>query len=92
MKTRTFESFSDPSHGWIKVPKTLLVELGIANKISHCSYMKVHHAYLEEDADATTFMQAMAERGIQVKFRHRTADRLSRIRNYPGYLPGVQHG
>ena len=49
---------SDPGHGWLEVPKTLLVELAIQDKITPYSYENGRMAYLEEDCDMATFMQA----------------------------------
>ena len=50
--------FHDPGHGWLAVPKSELVQLGIADKISNCSYMRGATAYLEEDCDAELFYTA----------------------------------
>lgn len=58
MKTKTYTYFTDPGHGWLRVKKSELQELGIANKISPYSYMRGNHAYLEEDCDMAKFMQA----------------------------------
>lgn len=83
-----FDVISDPGHGWIKVPKKLLVGLGIADKITPYSYMRGDFAYLEEDCDAGTFMKAMAEQrpDVQVEQRLRTCyERPSRVRNYSSY-------
>lgn len=80
-----FHSYSDPGHGWAKVPLAMLRELGIASEITPYSYMKGDYAYLEEDCDLSTFMRAMDKRGVAVKFRHHTADKRSRIRNFNSY-------
>ena len=62
MKKYTF--YEDPGHGWLEVPMTELVELGIADVITPCSYMTRDYvaphklAYLEEDCDLTTFLVA----------------------------------
>ena len=49
--------YSDPSHGWLRVPKQILSELGIEKEISSFSYMKGKYVYLEEDADLTLFAE-----------------------------------
>jgi hypothetical protein len=49
---------SDPGHGWLEVPKTLLKELAIQDKITAYSYENGRMVYLEEDCDMATFMQA----------------------------------
>lgn len=80
-----FDVLTDPGHGWIKVPKKLLVELGIADKITPYNYMRGDFAYLEEDADAATFFEAMKAAGKSIEQRVRSADKPSRVRNYSSY-------
>lgn len=89
MKTRTFDAISDPGHGWLKVPCKLLCELGITKAITPYSYVKGEYAYLEEDCDLSTFMNAMREQrpDTEIKQRPRIADKSSRVRNYSGYTP-----
>jgi len=58
MKTKTYTYFTDPGHGWLRVKKSELAALGIANQISPYSYMRGDHAYLEEDCDMAKFMKA----------------------------------
>lgn len=45
-------------HGFISVKRKELSELGILDKISSYSYQKGNTVYLEEDRDATTFIEA----------------------------------
>ncbi len=82
----TYDFYSDPSHGWLKVPIAELKRLGIANKISRCSYMRGKFAYLEEDADATLFVNTKKARGEPVKFREHIGDKSSKIRSYHDYV------
>ena len=56
--------YADPAHGWGEVPVSLIKELGIGDKISHCSYMKGDMAYLEEDCDLSVFLRALESRGM----------------------------
>jgi len=49
---------NDPGHGWLRVPKTELRHLNIERKISSYSYQSKLHAYLEEDCDLKTFLDA----------------------------------
>mgnify|MGYP001033138093 CR=1 FL=1 len=80
--------YTDPGHGWAKVPKSLLSELGVAEKITPFSYMRGDYAYLEEDLDVTTLEKALKEAGIKYEFKVYTAKyRASRIRNYACYVP-----
>ena len=36
--------YEDPGHGWLAVPMEQLVKLGIADKISSCSYRDDTHS------------------------------------------------
>jgi hypothetical protein len=80
----TFTFFSDAGHGWLKVPKAMLVDLGIAGEISHYSYQYGDYAYLEEDCDMGIFIQAYKGRGFNFEYRTRNSD-YSRIRAYQLY-------
>ena len=85
-----FDFYEDPGHGWVKVPKNLLGELGIADKITPFSYERGQYAYLEEDCDMTTFIQALQQRNIKPEFRtHISRNRDSRIRSYAHYNAGA---
>ena len=77
--------FQDPGHGWIKAPKALLEQLGIANEITPYSYQRGNFAYLEEDCDASTLLEAARKAGVEITLRSRHCDRESRIRAYEGY-------
>lgn len=57
--------FEDPSHGYYKVPKKLLIELGIADDITNFSKRSGDNVFLEEDQDATTFFNALKKKGLQ---------------------------
>ena len=57
-KKRT--KYDDPGHGWLKVSKKDLNKLGIADKISGCSFVRGEYVYLEEDCDCTNFFLAVA--------------------------------
>jgi len=84
-KSRTYDFYSDPGHGWMKVPKSQIAELGIENDISSSSHQRGDYAYLEEDQDATTFIHAMNRQGYEVKIHDHIADKQSKIRNYRQY-------
>jgi hypothetical protein len=56
-KTMMFTRYSDPSHGWLEVPKSELKKLGIVDQISEYSYVSQSNFYLEEDRDAPIFMK-----------------------------------
>ena len=85
-KQQTFPFFSDPGHGWIRVKKTLLKELGVDNRITRYSYQKGEYAYLEEDCDASIFCSAWEKvNGQKIKFEGHTCNGRSAIRMYETY-------
>ena len=43
---------SDPGHGWLKVPLTEIVALGLETQISVYSYIEGRYAYLKKIATA----------------------------------------
>lgn len=83
-KSLTLTFHSDPGHGWLAVPKKLLRELGVAGKISSCSYQSGDMAFLEEDGDASVFVEAAQTAGVQIKFVEKYEDPTP-IRNYRSY-------
>jgi hypothetical protein len=57
MTTLTF--YSDPGHGWLEVPWTVLKDLSLnPQDFSRCSYRRRNTFYLEEDCDASKFIAA----------------------------------
>lgn len=80
-----FTFFTDPSHGWIKVPKALLVKLGIADKITPYSYVRGDYVYLEEDLDWSIFANAFGINKIQIV--NKNTNKASKIRSYKPYYP-----
>ena len=82
---------SDASHGWIKVPREELKGLGIEDKITGFSYQSSDgkFAYLEEDMDATIFVDAFKKRfNKEPEFKSKSVN-YSSIRNLPSYKKGV---
>ena len=57
-----YEYHIDPGHGWVAVPYKELVELGIEDKISYCSYRYEGMCYLEEDCDFAVWENAFSKR------------------------------
>jgi hypothetical protein len=55
-----YNLITDPGHGWLAVPFAELRSLGIAEQITHYSYLSRdgRTAYLEEDCDLSTFARA----------------------------------
>lgn len=86
MKHITLQVFEDPGHAWVRFPKERLVKLGIADKISSYSYQRQDMAYLEEDCDLTTLVNALRVAGYEdIKFKESWTNRSSKIRNYDHY-------
>lgn len=80
-----FDVYADPGHAWCKVPRSLIEELGIAEKITHYSYQRGEHVYLEEDCDLTLFARTMRANGHEVHYREHHTDKSSKIRSYDDY-------
>ncbi|CAM5530497.1 hypothetical protein TMEC54S_00251 [Thauera mechernichensis] len=86
-RTRKFDFYADPGHGWLAVKRTDLQKAGVADRISRCSYQREDMVFLEEDCDAGIFIKALAEQGIKAEFRQHHTDRSSKIRGYASYAP-----
>ena len=87
---KKYDFYSDPGHGWLKVKRKELEELGIANKITEYSYQRGDFVYLEEDADASIFIEALEKKtgeefNYNLHVRKHITDKVSRIRSYPSY-------
>jgi len=81
-----FKAYSDPGHAWVAVKIKLLEDLGIADKISHFSFVKGNTAYLEEDSDLNIFVNAyVAKNGAKPEFDESHTNGQSRIRSYERY-------
>lgn len=80
---KTFQVFSDPGHGWAKVSRSVLRDLGIEEQITGYSYQRGDYAYLEEDCDLSTFIKAFQDRnGCNPVFRESSSNKYSKIRGY----------
>ena len=78
----TFNFHSDAGHGWLAVKLTLVRELGLASEISPYSYMQGKTAYLEEDSDATKFINAFKARfGVEPQIKDLDSKDRSPIRS-----------
>lgn len=90
MKTIRYMFVSDPGHGWLAVPATTIRKLGLAQDISPYSYVSEtgKTVYCEEDCDAGLVIQALREKGIEVKFREvNNAHNYSSVRDMRPYTP-----
>ncbi len=59
---KKFTYYTDPGHGYVKVPVSILRKLGIEKKIIHFSYWRKGYAYLEEDCDMATLIHNHPEK------------------------------
>jgi len=77
-------SHSDSGHGWLAIKRDVLVELGILEKISHCSYQSKSGktVYLEEDADASLLINECKKKGYEFTLIKGKYYERSPIRNY----------
>lgn len=79
-----YDFYADAGHGWLKVSIDELVSLGIAEKITGYSYMRGKWAYLEEDADVSTFCNAKKIDQLSPFIREHTSN-TSKIRSYESF-------
>lgn len=80
---KLYKFYSDPSHGWLAVKKQELIDLDILNKISEYSYVKGKTVYLEEDRDASIFINAFRSKFNQEPMLiAKISDKMSQIRSY----------
>lgn len=62
-----YQFFSDPSHGWLRVPRESLRKLDIEDRVSHYSYQQGDEVYLEEDGDLSLFINSSIKaEGLEV--------------------------
>jgi hypothetical protein len=87
-KTFTITVYSDPSHSWGKIKREVLVNLGIADKITRYSYQRGDFVYCEEDCDLTTVCMALNQHNTRIKFVEKHSTKDSRIRSYDRYEYG----
>jgi hypothetical protein len=74
--------YQDPGHGWLAVKIDLIRKLGIMGKVSLYSYVKGQTAYLEEDCDASVFLEAAKAAGYDVEIIRKNTNKSSPIRSY----------
>lgn len=77
-----FHFYSDPGHGWLKVPITLLKKLNILHKMTMYSYQHGNYAYLEEDHDGVIFYETFESTIEPIELVHHNSNTPSKIRSY----------
>lgn len=80
-----YKYHEDPGHGWIEVPITELRRLKIADRISPYSYRDGGIAYLEEDCDASVWVNAKTEAGEDIKTERVYTNHDSFVRDLKGF-------
>lgn len=87
MQNLKLKSYSDSGHGWIAIKRSILIQLGIADKISQYSYQSEsgQTVYVEEDGDASKLVKALETQGVAYQFEHVRHNGQSRIRSLPRY-------
>lgn len=85
INNRSFNYYQDPGHGWVAVKFKVLEQLGLsASDFSGYSYLRGKTIYLEEDDDASKFVETWIEKfGQKPNFIHKHTDNRSPIRSYP---------
>lgn len=80
MKTMKLKFYSDPGHGWLAVPMATY----LASGVQATNYSYVNDArkvvYLEEDCDATNFVNALKLQGVEIETDYRATNKRSRVR------------
>lgn len=78
--------YADPGHAWCKVPRSLLVKLGIDGDITTFSYQRGEYVYLEEDCDLPLLITTLRAWGKSVEFKELHTNKQSKIRSYSHYI------
>jgi hypothetical protein len=93
MTSRTFRVYSDPGHAWIKVSKAFLERIigkDWRKVFTPFSYERGDYVYLEEDEDASRFVNWCRANSIEPIFKDAStgaATKRSRIRTYAPLSP-----
>ena len=89
-KTVQVRYHQDHSHGWLEVPLSEVIRLGFGPKVSSCSYIRDAGranatVFLEEDCDASLYVDAAKADGITVLPIGVHTDHDSFVRYLPPY-------
>lgn len=76
---------ADPAHGWLEVTRADLAALNIESKISRYSYASGNKVFLEEDADASHYLEAAKAKGWIINIQENFTNGDSPIRNLPHF-------
>jgi len=64
-QTLEIDLISDPSHAWLKIPKSLSFDIDY----SEYSYQDKNNLYLEEDRDLGLFIQELKKHNIKYSYK-----------------------
>lgn len=86
---RTFTCYSDPGHGWVKVPAETILAIGLkAADFTPYSYVDHGHMFLEEDCDASKFVSAFEKKfNTAPRFTGKHCNGQSRVRHKHNNCP-----
>jgi hypothetical protein len=84
-KIHTYTFHSDAGHGWLAVKRTELFDRGLLTKVTDYSYEKGGTVYLEEDMDASMFIESLKADGVPYKIVEGAYHDRSPVRSYPGF-------
>ncbi len=85
MKTQKLTFHCDRGHGWLEVKQADIETLGIAGLISAYSYAQGDTAYLEEDCDATLYIEGAKAAGWTIQIVEKYTDADSHIRRMESF-------
>jgi hypothetical protein len=85
MKTQRLTFHADPSHGWLEVALADIHELEIGHLISRYSYLKGERAFLEEDCDASIYLEKAKSQGWTINIQEKHSNHDSFIRGLNSY-------
>ena len=78
----TFNFHADPGHAWLAVKRKFLEKYVNLRDISSYSYENGGTVYLEEDCDASLFLKALRDAGIEYSFKELSTNGRHYIRSY----------
>jgi hypothetical protein len=81
---RVYKAYSDSEHGWLRVTKKELEDLGLMDKISKYSYEDKEYIYLEEDLDAGVFLNCKKDEDIEIQEDYKPVSPIRKLKHYRG--------
>lgn len=81
----TLDYVQDPGHGWIAADIHALRQYNLTDKVSEYSYRDGDLVWLEEDCDASLYLNALRRAGIPFTLKESHTNHDSRIRRLPRF-------